>query len=695
MNRIIVYIQKGDNMIVKNDAIFNEAVGLLKIALNDSYAEFRDGQYEAIESVFTNKRTLVVQKTGWGKSIVYFISTKINRNKQKGVSIVISPLLVLIENQIEAAKKVGLKCEAIFSGNIDHHDEIIRNLKENKIDILFTTPESLFNKLQTHMNDINLGMFIIDEAHCISDWGHDFRLEYRKIVEVLNELRDKDFPILATTATANNRVIEDLKSQIGPALYVSKGSLYRNNLFIQLLDLKSKANRYAWILQNIRKLSGTGIIYCLTTKDCDDLANFLANNDIHAKPYHSNLDEVESSKNIYQFSKNELKVLVSTIKLGMGYDKPDVAFIIHYQVPKNIVSYYQQIGRAARKIDEGFTFMLRGGNDFEILNFFIDSAFPEKTEMELVLKQFENIGWGKSGLSTQAIAKNINISFSKIKKALKFLEFEHVLNRVKQTYFLTSNRFHYKEEHYQEIKSLRKLEIKELENLFETTVCLNRLIIQGLDDMTDVTCGKCKNCLKKDIISSHIEENFKLIAEQHIADSYIPLRPREKRMYDGMALSKYGDEPIGNLVSVSKYSNTSFPEAIYIKAVKLLTPMVKKYNLKVLTFVPSLNNKLMDEFARNLSKRLGLTVGSFFSKLSNVSQKTMTNFIWQKKNAQENYALNQYLNLVGQQILLIDDIVDSGYTLSALGEKLLDAGAKGVYPFALADASNERIFDND
>ncbi len=679
----------------KNETIYRDSLFLLRKSLSNQTAEFREGQYEAIESIFTNQRSLVVQKTGWGKSVVYFISTKLNRNRGKGVSIVISPLLVLIENQIEAAKKVGLVCDAIYSGNINQHDEIIRKLKTNKIDILFTTPESLFSKLQDHMNDINLGMFIIDEAHCISDWGHDFRLDYRKIVEVLNELKNKDFPILATTATANNRVIEDLKSQIGPSLYVSKGSLYRDNLYIQLLDLKNKVNRYAWILKNIQNLNGTGIIYCLTTKDCDDLASFLVNNQINAKPYHSALEEVESSTNINLFVKNQIKVLVSTIKLGMGYDKPDVAFIIHYQVPKNIVSYYQQIGRAARNIKEGYTFMLKGGNDFDILNYFIDNAFPEKLEMELVLKQFEQQAWGKSGLSTQAIAKNINLSFSKIKKALKFLEFEHVLNRVKQTYFLTSNKFQYKEKHYQEINSLRKQEITELESLFETKECLNKKVIENLDDVTNISCGKCKNCLKKEIISSQIEDRFRIIAEQHIADSYIPLKPREKRMYDGMALSKYGDEPIGSLVSKSKYSNTPFPEAVYLKAVKLLTPMVKKYNLQTITFVPSLNNKLVDDFSLNLSKRLGLKFTPLFSKKSNVSQKSMTNYIWQKKNAQENYMISGSVSFVGQQILLIDDIVDSGYTISSLGEKLIEAGARGVYPFALSDASNERVVDND
>jgi ATP-dependent DNA helicase RecQ len=682
-------------MIINNQEIYNQSVSLLKNTLSNPDAVFREGQYEAIEAVFTHRRSLVVQKTGWGKSLVYFISTKINRNQKKGVSIVISPLLVLIENQIESAKKVGLVCEALFSGNHDRHDDIIAKLKANRIDILFTTPESLFNILQTHMNNINLGMFIIDEAHCISDWGHDFRLDYRKIVEILNELKNKDFPILATTATANNRVIEDLKNQIGPSLFVSKGSLYRDNLYIQLIDLKSKVNRYAWILKNLKILKGTGIIYCLTTKDCDDLTMFLVNQHINAKSYHSSMEEEDSNRNIKLFYSNEIKVLVSTIKLGMGYDKPDVAFIIHYQVPKNIVSYYQQIGRAARSIKEGYTFMLRGGNDLKILYYFIENAFPEKQEMEIVLSQFKDSDWDKSGLSVQAIAKNINLSYSKIKKALKFLEFEHVLNRVRQTYFISTKKFEYNEKHYQQINAIRKQEISELEMLFVTKECLNRKIIQSLDDVTHIQCGKCKNCIGKEIFSIDVDAQDIALVEQHIANSFLPLKGKEKRMLEGISLSKYGDEPLGNIVSISKYNNQTYPEAVLLKAVTLLTPVIKKYNIQSITFVPSLNNHLMDEFSLHLSKRLGLKNLDLFRKKSNISQKSMSNYIWQKKNSQENYELKYGVSIQGQRILLIDDIVDSGYTISSLATKLFEAGANTVFPFALADASNERTVDND
>jgi ATP-dependent DNA helicase RecQ len=614
------------------DDIYQESLNILRKTLNDPNAQFRDGQFEAINAVFTNKRSLVVQKTGWGKSFVYFISTKINRNRGKGISIVISPLLVLIENQIEAAEKMNLKCEAIYSGNREQHLCIIDGMKQNKIDIVFTTPESLFNILREHLKDINLGMFIIDEAHCISDWGHDFRMDYRRIVEVLNELKNSDFPMLATTATANNRVIDDLKQQIGPSLYVSRGSLYRDNLNIQLIDLQSKINRYAWILNHINSFKGTGIIYCLTTRDCDRLTEFLKENSVDAISYHSQLDIDIADENIKRFVNNKVKVLVSTIKLGMGYDKPDVSFVIHYQVPKNIVSYYQQIGRAARNIESGNVIMLKGGNDFSILEYFIDNAFPEKKDMDIVLNVFDNLPWDKRSVSPQGIAQNINISFKRIHKALKFLEFENVLNREKQSYFLTGNKYVFNQKHYDEITEIRKHEIEELKSLFITRNCLNKEIIKALDDYSITKCGRCVNCLNKEVVSSQVDKKYLKIAEDFIENesiviiprdkmkskvkgtgqyqypdryynkgNYIPVQYIEKEMSKGVALSKYGDDGIGTTIGQCKYSNKSYPLEVYEKAKRILNPIIKEHKITHITFVPSLNNNLMDEFTKNLA----------------------------------------------------------------------------------------------
>ena len=727
-------------MKIINHTLYKEAHEILVKTFDNKRAEFREGQYEAIESVFENKRSLVVQKTGWGKSLVYFISTKINRNRGKGVSIVISPLLVLIDNQIEAAKKVGLTFEMLSSSNKESHDNVIRNLKNSNVDILFTTPESLFNILQPHIKDINIGMFIIDEAHCISDWGHDFRMDYRKIVDIISQLKDKDFPILATTATANDRVIEDLTNQIGPGLYVSRGPLYRDNLKIHLIDLQNRVNRYGWILEHINRFEGTGIIYCLTQRDCENLTIFLKANDVLAENYHSGLEVEVSDLNIDLFYKNKIKVLVSTIKLGMGYDKPDVSFVIHYQVPKNIVSYYQQIGRAARSIPTGYAVMLKGGNDLDILRYFIEEAFPKEKEMKTVFDQFKSNSWdfSENGMTSYKISTMLNYSLKKINKALKFLEFEGILNREKQTYFLTSKPFYYNDKHYQDITNIRTKEIEELESLFVKKECLSKLIIEALDDHEEVRCGKCMNCQAEPYFNQDISSQTKEKVNQFLNELTITIEPKhvykkentginyfssDKIQYynkhfgyeiktatngksyvyvpaeyfaneSGVALSKYGDEGLGFLVSECKKNNIEYPDEILDKAKSVLLKYIEKNNINTLAFVPSKNNTLVDNIAKKLASYFNLEFMDYFSKVSNTSQKHMTNKYFQKNNVEVSYKLKTSYNISNKNIMLIDDMVDSGWTFAFLGQELLKNGANLVFPVALSDTSIREV-DND
>ena len=711
LKRSSVSIKKvSENIISDKNDYAEESLSILKMAYG-SNASFREGQLEAILSTFNHKRTLIVQKTGWGKSLVYFIITKINRNHGRGVTLIISPLLVLIDNQIDAAKRFGLRCEKIASSNKDDYLSVIDSLKNNQIDILFITPESLFSKLLPFINDISIGMFVIDEVHCISDWGHDFRLDYRKIVDVINTLKDTSFPILATTATADNRVISDLESQIGPNLYISRGSLFRSNLYIQLVDLKNKTNKYAWILQHINELPGVGIIYCLTTRDCETLSKFLEANHIKAKPYHSKLNDDVANENLKLFINNEIKVLVATIKLGMGYDKGDVSFIIHYQFPKNIISYYQQIGRAARNIDKGYVILLRGGNDYKILNSYIDSSFPEEDDMIKVLDCFNKLPWGKTYLTDTSARKLINISGSRINKALRFLEFDGVVSRDKKKYSKTPKQFIYNGDHYREIINYKRRESNALNELFEYKGCINKFLINYLDDNSPIDCKNCCNCLNKDIIDCSVNEYYYKIADSFITNDYIVIYPKHNcdlkvqdyggwtvvnSMKNGIALSKYGEDGIGSIIGECKYSNPpkEYPEAIYTKATKLLFPIIKEYGITHIAFVPSLNNNLMEIFANKLGYKLGLKVLNIFKKNSNILQKTMYNNEYQKKNAEDNYSIKNDVVLNGISIIIIDDIVDSGYTLSCLGNKLMKAGAKNVVPFALADSST-RGGDND
>ena len=434
--------------------ICQRATDILKTFYGEN-AVFRDGQYEAIEATLTQKRTLVVQRTGWGKSLVYFICTKLLREENRGVTMVVSPLLVLMKNQLEAADKLGLTCEILNSTVKERREEILAALERDEVDLLLVTPETLFSAdVQQRLPNIRIGLFVIDEAHCISDWGHDFRLEYGNLRKIVYQLPE-NVPVLATTATANDRVIADLQTQLGENVFVSRGPLTRNSLYIQVVNQPSKTERYAWILETVPKLPGSGIIYCLTQRDCDYLADFLKSNGISAEAYYSRngVAGEELNRDIEErFSKNRLKVIVATIKLGMGYDKDDISFVIHYQRPSNIVSYYQQIGRAGRNIDRAYIFLMHGKEDEDILNYFIDTAFPTEAEARQVMELISQL----DGVSQGQILSKLNIRKPRIDKALTFLQNDGFIRKEGSKYYITPKRFVYNGEYYDAIRDMRK-----------------------------------------------------------------------------------------------------------------------------------------------------------------------------------------------------------------------------------------------
>lgn len=305
-------------MSIQKEAIYGQALGVLR-SLYGADAKFRTGQYEAIEATMLHHRTLVVQRTGWGKSLIYFTCTKLLRERGRGLTIVVSPLLTLMENQIEAANQLGLRCDALNSKTADRREDILNRMAAGTLDLVLVTPETLFREdIQTRLPQIRIGLFVIDEAHCISDWGHDFRLDYSRLRDVILRL-PQNVPILATTATANDRVVADLTAQLGGDVYISRGPLTRESLSIQVLNLPGKAERYAWLLANLERMPGSGIIYCLTQRDCDVLARFLNENGITALSYYSRspAEEHKNQEAEEAFRHNQIKALVATIKLGM------------------------------------------------------------------------------------------------------------------------------------------------------------------------------------------------------------------------------------------------------------------------------------------------------------------------------------------------------------------------------------------
>ncbi len=371
-----------------------QTLQLLRQALADNTATFRDGQWQAISALVERRaRLLVVQRTGWGKSLVYFLATRLLRDRGAGCTILISPLLSLMRNQIVAARRIGVRAETINSTNETEWRRIETSLHRGEIDVLLISPERLANDdfVTRCLLPIatRVGLFVVDEAHCISDWGHDFRPNYRRIVRILRAL-PRTIPVLATTATANDRVVRDIVEQLGPNLEVQRGPLTRASLSLQNINLRSQAERMAWLAGVLPQLPGSGIVYTLTVSDSKRLAHWLQTQGIDAEPYYGAMETNERERLENRLLNNEIKVLVATVALGMGFDKPDLGFVIHYQRPASVVHYYQQVGRAGRAVDDAYGILLHGEEDDAIADYFIRSAFPTPQDVELLLDGHTN-----------------------------------------------------------------------------------------------------------------------------------------------------------------------------------------------------------------------------------------------------------------------------------------------------------------
>ncbi len=701
-------------MVVNNPQIFMEAQSLLQQLYGEG-SSFRDGQYEAIESTLVKHRSLVVQRTGWGKSLVYFICTHMLRQQNRGMTLVVSPLLALMHNQKEAAERLGLTCALLNHQTKEQRPEILRAMTNGTMDLVFVTPETMFQEDVQEIlksGSAGIGLFVIDEAHCISDWGHDFRLDYCKLKEIIKAL-PANVPVLATTATANQRVIDDLKEQLGEDVVISRGPLSRDSLHLQVLNLESRAERYAWILENLKRLEGSGIIYCLTQRDCDELAGYLKARDIEAAAYHAGIrNEAELQGIEERFRRNELKVLVATIKLGMGYDKEDIAFVIHFQMSSNIVSYYQQIGRAGRNIPDAYVFLMTGSEDEDIIDFFIRSAFPKQKEMENIVEYLKE----QEDVTFPMLEVGLNMRKQRIEKALDFLENEYavytekvrVSERKSTTYYHAStNPFVYRGDHYQEIERIRRLELEQMKGLAHTTKCLSRYITEFLDDPEPHDCGHCVNCTGKLILPDKPEPETVQDAWDYLNNQSQVIVPKgrwpqrivemEKLPYrnklnlpyrnqEGLYLCRYNDPGLGRLVKKGKYTDKRFSDDLLEESAKRLADFVKKHEIGHITFVPSLRSNLVEDFARRLAGKLGLPFVTLLSKTSSPQQKEMENSAHQCRNALKSFSLLEGVD-IPEKVLLVDDMVDSNWTLTVCGLRLMEKGCKEVYPFALASTS--------
>ncbi|PRR82336.1 RecQ family ATP-dependent DNA helicase [Clostridium vincentii] len=673
---------------------------------------FHDGQYEAIESALDSKRTLVVQRTGWGKSIVYFIAAKMLKERRGGITILVSPLLSLMRNQIETAKKIGIRAVTINSENEDDWEEIESTLINGECEIVLIAPERLANKkfINRIIPAIKDGpnMIVIDEAHCISDWGHDFRPDYSRIVEIIRTL-PPNIPVIATTATANNRVVDDIKRQLGDDIKIIKGSLMRESLNIQVIKLPTQGERMAWIAENIIKIEGSGIIYCSTTRDCNRISDWLQENNINALPYHAKLSSDRNEARILREERekllieNKVKALVSTVALGMGFDKGDLSFVIHFQMPQNIIRYYQEIGRAGRKLKDAYAILLVGKEDREIAEYFINNGSPKREQLEKVLDFIEN---SKEGLSSYDLRKVMNTSNSSIEKCLKLLDLHNVVAKVKSKYIRTLHPYDYDDFNVEQILETRYKELQLMEKYTDTDKCYMKFIANELDDNTCKECGKCCNCIGKEYFNSNVNTDLLKQAEIFSRSRSIKIKVRKqwpagtvansaKNMLKqelnepGRALSYFGSSKFGKLVEDNRDKNEYFCDELVKASIDLIKNRWKELeHIDCVAAVPSLRRPVVvKSFAIRVAEALEVPFIDMITKpIETPKQKTMENTNMQSKNAYNGFKVNGTVKY--ENVLLIDDIVDSSWTLTVCGFLLNINGASRIFPYALAATTN-------
>ena len=479
---------------MQTDVATKDRANELLAGIAGSGAQLREDQWTAIDALVNHhRRMLVVQRTGWGKSAVYFIAAKLLREQNKGVSLIISPLLALMRNQVEAASGAGIRAATLNSANMTEWQAIEAQVLAGEIDVLLVSPERLnnpqFRESVLPQLAATVGMVVVDEAHCISDWGHDFRPDYRRIRDLLAGLRE-GVPVLATTATANDRVVADVQAQLGPDTGVLRGELDRESLHLSVVDLPDSRQRPAWIASVLSQLEGSGIIYCLTVSAAEDLAEALEVAGWPVAAYTGRTEAAEREQLERQLLNNEVKALVATSALGMGFDKRDLGFVVHFGAPSSPVSYYQQVGRAGRGTDRAEVILLPGAEDKSIWEYFASVSFPEESTVRTLLNAL-----GHEPQSTPKLEAAVDLSRSRLEQTLKVLDVDGAVDRVKGGWVSTGQPWSYDAQRYAAVDAARTSEQQAMETYEVTSDCRMLFLRRQLDDAAATTpCGRCDNC---------------------------------------------------------------------------------------------------------------------------------------------------------------------------------------------------------
>jgi ATP-dependent DNA helicase RecQ len=689
------------------DTTVTERATELLATLAGPDASFRDGQLEAIDALLHGKRALVVQRTGWGKSAVYFLATALLRERGAGPTVIVSPLLALMRNQIEAAARAGVRAATINSVNSQDWAEIEQQVTEGTVDVLLISPERLnnpdFRDNVLPSLTASTGLLVVDEAHCISDWGHDFRPDYRRLRTLLGEL-PTGIPVLATTATANDRVVADVAEQLGIGgadTVTIRGPLDRESLRLGVVQLGSAAQRMGWLAEQLPSLPGSGIIYTLTVAAAHEVAEFLTEQGFPVAAYTGKTEPSERERAEQDLLGNEIKALVATSALGMGYDKPDLGFVVHLGAPQSPVSYYQQIGRAGRGVRRADVILLPGKEDREIWAYFASLAFPPEPMVRALLDVLRD---ASGPLSTAALEPLVELSRARLEVVLKVLDTDGVVRRVRGGWTATGAEWAYDTERYAKVARARVAEQEAMLRYLASDGCRMEFLLRELDDPAATACGRCDNCtgnsyaatVSEDVsaaATAQLDRPGEVIAPRKMWPTAMPKLgvdvrgkiPPGELAEPGRAVGRLTDIGWGaSLRTLFAGEDREVPADLVKACVRVLASWDwARRPATVLTVASRTRPELVHSLGSQLAtigrlELLGsIDTGDAARRTGNTNSAHRLAGVW------DHFRLPELPELTAP-VLLVDDLVDTGWTMTVAARALRLAGAPAVLPLSLA-----------
>ncbi|MCM3516520.1 RecQ family ATP-dependent DNA helicase [Nocardioides sp. P86] len=684
----------------------HEAEAHLRALVGRDDAVLREDQWSAIEALAVHRRrALVVQRTGWGKSAVYFVSTLLLRSRGAGPTVIVSPLLALMRNQIAAAERAGIRAVTINSTNIGDWEPIHDAINAGEVDVLLVSPERLnnpgFRDEVLPRLAATAGLLVVDEAHCISDWGHDFRPDYRRIRTMLDDLPE-GIPVLATTATANERVTEDVQQQLGRDVLVLRGSLDRESLRLGVVRLPTADQRLAWLADHLAEQPGSGIVYCLTVAATQEIADYLRSRGHEVAAYSGQTEPTERQALESDLIAGKVKALVATSALGMGFDAT-LGFVVNMGAPSSPVSYYQQVGRAGRGTSEATVVLLPATEDRDIWAYFASLAFPRE---ELVRQTLEVLAQEGRPISTAALEPRVELNRTRLETMLKVLDVDGAVRRVRGGWESTGQEWSYDEERYARVREAREREQRAMLDYLDTDRCRMWFLRDQLDDPAAEPCGRCDNCggltLSSAVSQAAVEE-----AQQRLARPGVPIAPR--KMWP-VGMDRLGVELKGKIAAaaeegraVARLTDLGYGQALRelfrpespdgpvpVPLVRAVVEVLGDWRPPVdgIVVVESATRPtLTADLADGLSRYLQVPVlGRWAVVDPDVAPgKGSMNSAQRVAAVGRRSALEAEPGaLEGRSVLLVDDLVATGWSLTLAARAIRGAGAAAVHPLTLA-----------